>query len=79
MKLISAAVTLVSLVMVTIFKPSTVNKKEVIKDSLKQELHYRNLCFIQEYKNFSDSLITVAQKKNDSVKQHIKEQLKDSK
>lgn len=78
MKLISTALTLGSLLIVTAFGPHKSTKVSVC-DSVQVALRQRNEKFISDYRHFTDSLITISEQHNTELKAHIREQLKSSK
>ena len=78
MKLISAGITIASLLIVTAFGPHKAMKVSVC-DSVESVLRQRNYKYLNDYKHFTDSLITIAEQHNTELKAHIKEQLKHKK
>lgn len=78
MKLISAGLTLASLLLVTIFGPHKSTKVSEC-DSVHTVLRQRNHKFLKDYKHFTDSLITIVEIHNMELKDHVKKQLKNKK
>lgn len=76
MKLISAFVTLGSLLIVSDFGHHKAQTAIPTCDSISMVLKERNTKYLVDYKNFTDSLCTVAANKNQKLRKHIREQSK---